>query len=328
MLKGESGFSILSIGLNASYQKTLSFGKFQYGQVNRADSLKITAGGKGQHVAKALSMLMKKNSASSVKIAHFLGGNTGKFIEDDLQKRGIGQILVRTQYETRTCTTLLCKESQQMTEVIEPSGEISKEELQQMEEKIKVQLPKVQAISISGTYPPGVTQDFFKIITDAKKDNNFLLLLDSYKGVNQILESKTVDILKINALEFQSLTGKSSLEEGVIECFAIYSMNSIALTDGPSIAHLFERTANGEVLHYEYSIPKLTDIINPIGAGDTCSAVFLFHLLSGTPSVQAFQKALGAASASCLASESASFELQTAEELGQRIIVTMKNMKI
>jgi fructose-1-phosphate kinase PfkB-like protein len=44
-------------------------------------------------------------------------------------------------------------------------------------------------------------------------------------------------------------------------------------------------------------------VINPLGAGDTCSAIFTIEYLQSKDSIQAFAKGLAAASASCLSSE-------------------------
>ena len=65
-------------------------------------------------------------------VAHFLGGSTGIFIEQELNKKSIPQLIVKTPNDTRTCTTLLCGHTNEMTELIEPSATITQEEQHQL----------------------------------------------------------------------------------------------------------------------------------------------------------------------------------------------------
>lgn len=110
----------------------------------------------------------------------------------------------------------------------------------------------------------------------------------------------------------------------------------LAVTNGPLQARLFhlrgtgggdEEEGNGRLVMYTLHVPFILphDVVNPIGAGDTCSAVTLSALLTppaaeqeqkgataaATAVVHAFRLGLAAATASCLKEENSTYDLPT-----------------
>jgi len=104
----------------------------------------------------------------------------------------------------------------------------------------------------------------------------------------------------------------------------------IAITDGPKNAHLFVHgstasdSSSSIGSYYEYTIPKLDRIVNPIGAGDTCGATLLSSYLLGHSISDVFRFGLAAASASCLTSEAALFDINVAKEIANNIVVNKR----
>ena len=178
-----------------------------------------------------------------------------------------------------------------MTEVIEPSFDIEKAELTEMISHMDEVLSRAKGVSICGTFPPGITPEFYAAIAKKKNEHNFLLLLDSYTGVSETLETKNVDILKINAMEIRSLIGEKDIKKCAEICFAKYNVRYVAVTDGRKTAHLFEKNISGSGVanYYEFTIPNLGPVVNPIGAGDVTSAVLLSSFLLGYPPEEAFR---------------------------------------
>jgi fructose-1-phosphate kinase PfkB-like protein len=101
-----AALKILALGPNPALQRVLQFGDdntLALGGVNRATSLTQYVGGKGQGVASAIN----RWSPGSSVVAHFLGGDNGRFVEDSLATEGIAQITQYTAAATRICTTCL-----------------------------------------------------------------------------------------------------------------------------------------------------------------------------------------------------------------------------
>lgn len=217
------------------------------------------------------------NNERHALVIQLLGGETGQVVEQDLAKKGVDQITIRSKAPTRTCTTLLCQATDETTEVIEPSGEIMAEELNDLMDRLEKLLSTVDAVAICGTFPPGISDDCYARIASFP-EKKFLLLVDSFKSVEKSLATKRVDILKVNIKEILQLAGRQGVTEAVKYCFDTFDLKYIALTAGPETAvcvnysngigdiclqYLF---CNNSEVYYEYKIPNLgSKLVNPIG---------------------------------------------------------------
>ena len=76
VIKEKRETMITTVTLNPAIDKTITTSRLLPGQVNRGDSVKNIAGGKGINVTKVL-----RQYGSSVCALGFLGGYTGRFIE-------------------------------------------------------------------------------------------------------------------------------------------------------------------------------------------------------------------------------------------------------
>ncbi len=301
---------ILAAGLNPVLQKTLVFEQFTPGKVNRAVSICLSAGGKGSHFARAADLL----APGCCRAAHFLGGSSGEFVYAQLEAQGIPQLKVAIERPTRTCTTVLCQAKNEMTELIEPSPEITAAEAHKMRLRLLETLPGLDGLALCGTFPPGIGPDLYAEL--ARNKGKATLLLDAVRGVGETLATGNVDILKINLAEATALTGKDSPETAAAHCLDEFNVKWVALTDGPGRAYLFSPDAA-----WTYELPKLEKALNPLGAGDTASAVILVKLLEGIPCPEAVAWGLAAASASCLHLEGARFDLADMQAIHAQIVV-------
>lgn len=83
------------------------------------------------------------------------------------------------------------------------------------------------------------------------------------------------------------------------------SLPTLAITNGPERSYVCQcqPTPSGHMrlTTWTFSIQplSLSELANPIGAGDTVSAVLCSHVMAGEPLHLAFAQALAAASASC-----------------------------
>jgi fructose-1-phosphate kinase PfkB-like protein len=300
---------VLAVGPNSVLQKSLSFAQLKVGGINRARGLTVGPGGKGYHFALAANTARPGSAA----VAHFLGGENGRQIAQQLDELGLPQLQTPIAGESRTCITLLDDSSGEMTELIEPSPEIQPSEASNLSLQISVLMPRLRGLALCGTTPPGCGDHFYaELAESANKDA--LVLLDGYKGVQDILATGRVDVLKINLHELSELSGQADVVAGAEWVFAAFAVRVLALTDGPSRAHLFADSA-----HWGFELPVLRDVVNPIGAGDTVGAVLLQGLLAGDPAPEAFRLGLAAASASCRSIHGARFTMDEARDLACEI---------
>ncbi|KAI8895693.1 Ribokinase-like protein [Globomyces pollinis-pini] len=344
---------ILVIGLNPAFQSTLHFNSFKVGKVNRASRKCNSVGGKGQNFAIACSQY---GEADKITILQALGGMTGRCIQDYLDELHLEHVTVPISKTTRTCTTVLDKSTGETSELIEPAGRVEISEKQIIEQTAKQLItnsPKLEAIALCGTLPPGLNGSTYSFITQLKPQN-CVVLLDAFQNI-ECLSSGKVNILKINSEESRKLTGYYDDSVTLVDVgktiLRNYKLPILAITDGPSVALLFElvpitdnQPRQIKVTRYHLpaldvtlrdleipqspssqasSLPEATGeafqprvgstatlstlglgsndlLLNPLGAGDTCSAIFLLEYLDTRNAALAFKHGLAAASASCL----------------------------
>lgn len=298
---------ILVLEGNPAFQKTLTFEKWKYGEVNRASALRIYTGGKGTNFCRAGLIFGK----AEYELLHFTGGENGKKVDALLAEEKIRTFSVKTGKETRMCVTCLNKEDGSMTELIEPSFPLTEEDQKQFLLLLEERLPGSSAVAITGSLPDGTNRDFYFQWAEKALEKGKLLFIDAVKGIEKVLTLSGRKVLKINKEELFFLSGEASLEKGMNKMLEKYALDLLAVTDGASNAFL--GTSSG--IRKKYILPELEKIVSPLGCGDTASTVFCSLLLDGETPEESFRKALAAACANCLSADAASFDVAEMEKL-------------
>ena len=315
---------IIVVGANPAYQKNLYFDSLNINEVNRANKSFSYAAGKGVNFCKAAQRFHQYCS-----VIQFLGESNCKDFIAELKQLNIHHHSILVKCPTRTTVTAIDLGNNYATELIEPSGEITTENEQQYLESFnnlcKQKTPSATAVAICGTTPKGISASFYsKILNIAKNIHNKFVLLDAYININETLSSGIpIDILKINRHELKSITGEKKIIDGIqLLLTRNPHLNDIAITDGPKKAYFF----NGETQKLAvFELPKVVGNLNPIGAGDTASAVLLTKLLNKIDKNEAFKYALATASASCLNDRCAEFSFDDVKPILNQINVTYLN---
>lgn len=170
---------ILTVTLNASIDKAYFVNaEPTLGEVNRVEKVRNSAGGKGLNVARAIA-----GCGGSPIATGFVGGFNGEYLRHLLDIDGVPHDFVTVAGETRSCINVL--DGQSSTEFLEPGAEISEVELKQFTNKFSEILSlgaaekkfskasadeQIEAVTISGSLPTGVPDDFYsKIIAIASQ---------------------------------------------------------------------------------------------------------------------------------------------------------------
>ena len=289
---------ILVCGPNPAWQKTLVFDEFCPREVNRALERDCRASGKGINFARAV-----RTWGTAVPVVYqFAGGMNGRNLETWLRKEGIEFVSREIGDETRCCTTVLCKKNACMTELIEPSPSITQDDVDFLKKKILPALSDADALALCGTLPNGPLDGFYAALAKETARLNKPVLMDSVAHFDETLAAG-VQYLKINSGELLTVTGASDPEAAALELLNRSPLQCAAITDGPDKAFI---AWQGMIHHI--SIPPISGVCNPLGAGDVCSGVMLSELLAGVSPVEAFTSGLAAACASCLTQYAAEFD--------------------
>ena len=303
---------ITAVGANPAWQKVLQFEAMRYNAVNRADRMWAFASGKGINFVRAANCW----GVAQAEVVQFAGGDNGKLLLDDLAKEALRCKTFPVSEPTRCCTTLLSRRDNAMTEIIEPSKAPDPEVEKAALEYIKSSADTADAAALCGQVPAGMSADFYLEIVRAFAQQGKTVLIDSYKNIVQVLPEARQGILKINAEELQALSGINDVPEAIKQLIGRYPLECIAITDGASRAFLGYDSAI-----YVYNVPEVPEVVNPVGSGDTVSAVFLSEYIAGTAPEKAFAYGIAAASANCMSMKCGEFDRSVAEELFRKIII-------
>lgn len=304
---------ITVLGLNPAWQKTLFFTHFRPGEVNRADRSTTFASGKGINFCRAADTW-----GTPALLLQFSGGWTGEQIELELNAEHLRHRSVRAEASTRICTTCLCCSTNTMTELIEPSGEISPAEEQALQRALAAELKQSSGLAVCGTYPPGISEELYVEAVRTAKANKLPVMVDSWRNIDRLIRQESFDLLKINAEELHGITGQSDVPTALRYCHDHFPARFYAITDGGRDAWF----GDGQRL-LSYQLPRIK-VINPVGAGDTVAAVMFAEYRQGAAWEEAFAVGLAAASVSCTEIKCAVFNPTQVKAMRERIVVTVR----
>ncbi|WP_297281228.1 1-phosphofructokinase [uncultured Anaerococcus sp.] len=284
---------IYTLTLNPSIDYIMKLDDFKNEFTNRSYEDMKFPGGKGIMVSK----LLKNLGEDSINLG-FIGGFTGKYIIDSLDKLGIKEEFTQIQADSRINVKL---KYQMETEINAAGPDISKEETDKFLEKIR-NLNDNDTLILSGSIPKSLDRNFYKNILDIK-NIDFTIdiagreLLDylSYKPIlvkpnidelEYIFETKIDDdnllvyARKLNELGAQNVI-VSRGKEG-----SIFVSDDLALK---------AETIEGK-------------LVNSVGAGDSMVAGFVYALKNGSNKKDAYKFAIACGTATAFSEDIAEKE--------------------
>jgi 1-phosphofructokinase family hexose kinase len=299
---------ILCLNLNAAIDKTIVVSSFEINKIHRPESVIALAGGKGCNVARALKTLREIPVVSG-----WVGGFAGQFIEKELQREGIKTDFVYTDFESRTCTSILDRERQTMTEIYEVGESVPLEKIEELRARIRAIIGNYEAVTLSGSLPPGVTIDFYAGVIEIAKKAGVLTFLDtSGEALCKGVEAGPF-FVKPNEIEANSLLGveqNDSLDfaQAAVEISTKYETN-VLLSMGVNGAI----AAKGQ----EAFIVKSPSVEakSAVGSGDCTLAGLTYGILHGFSFEEAIICGVAAGTANTLTIGAGQFKIEDFERL-------------
>ncbi|HEX5690501.1 MAG TPA: 1-phosphofructokinase family hexose kinase [Roseiflexaceae bacterium] len=198
---------------NAAIDKTVVVGQFGLNAIHRPQQVMAVAGGKGANVARALQRL-----GETPVVAGWVGGYSGQFIAAGLRGEGIATAFVETGSESRTCLSILDPEQNTLTEIYERGEPVSETHVAEFRDLFRAIVGQYAAVTLSGSLPPGVPDDFYaELIAIARTAQVPTLLDSSGTALKHGLERGRPLLIKPNATEFAALAG---VELNAVEAIA------------------------------------------------------------------------------------------------------------
>lgn len=257
---------ILAVTMNPSVDISYPVDAFKFDDVNRVETVRKTAGGKGLNVARVISQMEDEVLATGV-----LGGTIGDYIVQELNDSNIPNDFLRIEKESRNCIAILHEGMQ--TEILESGPTLSKEEGSVFLEKFECLLTTASLVTISGSLPKGLPTHFYRKMVEISCNKGKPVIVDSSgEELKQVLKhEKKPFAIKPNTAELSQLLGFET-EAGNIDLKQALNheifkgIEWIVVSVGDKGA--FVRHGDD---YYQVTIPKI-DVVNPVGSGDATVA--------------------------------------------------------
>ncbi|MGG5315150.1 tagatose-6-phosphate kinase [Enterococcus sp. AZ072] len=265
---------IVTITMNPSIDISYPLESFQLNTVNRLSNTRKTAGGKGLNVTRVLKQLNHEVIASGL-----LGGYVGEGIKTELNAASISHQFAEISGNTRNCIAILHEGKQ--TEILESGPIIQAEEVQSFLTQLDDMIPTAEVLTISGSLPQGVPEDFYVEVIKRCKDFEKPVVLDcSGKALQQVLSSPYKPyLIKPNQEELSELLGISLEDTASIKDALMNDLFTgiqwVVISLGAQGA-----VAKHQDTFYRVTIPKI-DVENPVGSGDATVAGFAAAIAEG-----------------------------------------------
>ena len=284
---------ITALSLNPSIDMTLSMDKFTYGGLNRINTARRDAGGKGLNVAIALHAM-----GADAECIGFMHEENARLFEDKLTKYGAGYDFVYCPGSTRTNIKLRDDDTMTITELNQSGRPVTPEELNVMMDMIRAHAAKASHMVLTGSVPPGCNAGIYREIMEDIRSTGCKCVLDADGAkLADGLKAKPF-LIKPNRYELELLTGKSldsreelldaarELVEGGVSVVAVSLGGEGALiTDGDTALA---------------AKPLKIAVNSTVGAGDSMVAGLTAGFAMGESLEAAFRRGVACASAACL----------------------------
>ena len=277
---------IYTLTLNPSIDYVLRIEQFDDGQTIRSKSEEKYPGGKGIMVSK----LLKNLGAKSINIG-FLGGFTGEFIKNKLEKLGIDEEFTKISDDSRINVKLKYDTE---TEINAQGPQIKEEEIEDFLNYLD-DLEEDDFVVISGSIPKSLGDDFYRVIVNLLEMNNVRFALDTSGKKLFKLSSYKPFLVKPNKDELSEIfEDKIDSDEKIVK----YARKLIDQGAENVIVSLGKDGSMFVDNNIAYKAKPIEGkLINSVGSGDSMVAGYIYGYMKGLSKIDSYKLAIACGSA-------------------------------
>lgn len=309
---------IITLTLSPTIDKSTSIEKMIPDQKLQCEPAKFEPGGGGINVSRAL----KRLNITSVAIFPS-GGLTGQRLQHLLKEEGLNQHPIETKNLTRENLIVISRSDNQQYRFNMPAIELLHKEEMEILSTIRNLTPKPKYIIVSGSMPPGVSDNFLaKVARIAKQDDAKLIVDTSGEALRHAVE-EGVFLLKPNQNELSKLTGKEintkeDVEEAAQQILDKGKCEIIVVSLGADGAYI----ATKDFAEHVEAPP--VERCSTVGAGDSMVAGIVYALEKGMDLRQLIRMGMACGSAATMNEGTELFNKPDAEKLFKWMTDRMK----
>jgi 1-phosphofructokinase len=259
-------FQVITVTLNPAVDQTVIIPHFTAGAVNRVESVRSNAGGKGVNVASALADYGHRVAATG-----FLGRENAAIFEGLLQSKDIADHFVRLPGQTRMGIKITDTARGETTDINYPGIAPSPQDLETLRDQFR-ELSALEPawIVLAGSVPPGIDPSIYRELTQLFREGGNKVVLDASGEPLRLALEAVPHIVKPNIHELEELVGQPlQTREALVDAarsFIARGTALVAVSMGADGA-LFV-TADEVVVARPPSVP----VRSTVGAGDAMVA--------------------------------------------------------
>lgn len=281
---------IYTITFNPAIDLVISTDQVELGVLNRVHTQDYIPGGKGINISTILKELDMDSTATG-----FIGGFTGRYLEEELGKNDIHTEFIHVEGNTRINVKVKAEEE---TELNGSGPLITETEFKHFYQFLKHKLTVDDTVFLSGNTAKGQNVDAYTAIAKLCHDKGTRFIVDS----NKDLLTKTLEyepfLIKPNQNELEEIFNIKISNKASIEPYARELKNmgakNILVSCGDEGAVLL--TEDGDF--YSSNAPE-GKVINSVGSGDSMIAGFMAKYIQTNDFLESMK--LGAAAGSATA---------------------------
>lgn len=285
---------IYTVTLNPAIDKTVVIPDFTTGSVNRIQSLRIDAGGKGINVTKCLQNLGTESIAAAL-----LGGSSGGKIGEMLASQSIRTLTVAVPGETRTNLKIIDPAGHSNTDINEPGPAVDPGILEALKTRIGEAVRPGDAVILSGSLPKGADVTTYQHWCEYFQSLGALVYLDADgEAMKAGIQAKPY-LIKPNDEELARLLGTPmQSQEDLLQA----GMRLVESGIAEVVISLGSRGAlflNRDGIHLAQALT--VPVRSTVGAGDSMVAAMAYSKEQNLPREEQIRLAvaMGAASVMC-----------------------------
>jgi 1-phosphofructokinase len=281
---------ILTLTLNPALDLAIRVGSIRLGEVNRTESTRIDAAGKGINVARVLAGL-----GHDVTVSGLLGTDNETLFVRTFTELGLHDAFIRVPGETRI-NAKLSETGGRVTDLNGPGPMIPAHALDALTERLESLLSGLEAVVISGSLPPNVTPAKLASLVFVARARRVPVWLDTSGAALVAGLGARPSGVKPNEKELADWAGHP-LDTSEARLQAALRLNSEGVEDVivSAGAEGVIWAQRGDALMAES--PRVS-VVSTVGAGDTLLAGMLHGVLSGWPREQGLRFATALAAES------------------------------
>ena len=277
---------IYTLTLNPSVDYIVEADEIQLGSLNRSSNETKLPGGKGINVSRVLRSLGVETKATG-----FLGGFTGKYVEEFLNREGVQTSFVKVEGDTRINIKLKAGTE---TEINARGPEISRLAIESLKDQIKL-LGNGDFLILAGSIPSSMPESIYEEIVQICKKTGAEVIVDAEGDLLKSILDYRPFLIKPNHHELGQLFNKqiTNADEAIFygkKLIEAGAKNVIVSLADKGAVYINENDA------YKAAVPQ-GEVKSSVGAGDSMVAGFVAQYLITGDRKEAFRYSVASGSA-------------------------------